>query len=201
MTYTPTTDFLALIRNSGGQAIFTEMPGLDFVVSALARAGLFSLYVGQVAPIANQLTTVWYRPSVPSWVAEGNVFLYNGSTQAYELATPALWSSFLSGLFGVYQAVTGLTAAVGLNTSMLAITRAAPAATALSLPSVRTRGRLALQIVDWSSAVTLHQITLAPATGETIMRLGTLLLISTADQLAGVTLYPSIDLNGWVIAP
>lgn len=203
MAYSPRTDFLALIRNSGGAASFAEMPGLDYVVAAMARAGLFRLWTGQTPPTANQATTVWLVPSSPSWVAEGMVFLWNVSTNTYEPATPALWDVLLSGPSAgsnVFQSVAVASDAIGSATTLLAIERAGPAATALTLPSIQARGGKALQIVDWSSGVVNHAITIN-AVGGTIMRRPSFGLFSTPDQLAGITLYPSVELNGWVIAP
>lgn len=202
MSYAPATDLLALLRQTSGGMRSVRMPGLDYLVAGLARAGVFLLWVGPTAPIVNQSITVWLRPAQPSWAAEGAVFLYNTAAAEYEPATPALWSLlFSSGAFTtVFQAVTVGAAAVNSLTTLLAIERAGPAATALALPPVAPRLGRPLQIVDWSTAVVNHQIVLTPATG-TIMRLPTFTLYSTADQLAGVTLYPSTDLNGWVIAP
>lgn len=95
MSYDPTTDFLGLLRRSGGEVETARAPGLDIVLAALARAGLFKLSVGQVAPITNQATTVWLRPAQPSWTAEGTLWLWNVSTSQYELATPPLFSQLL----------------------------------------------------------------------------------------------------------
>lgn len=200
MPYSPVTDFLALVRNAGGQASIAEMPGLDYVVAAMARAGLFTLYVGQTAPTSNQSTTAWLRPASPSWTAEGTVWLWNGTT--YAPATPLLWNALLDQeAVSAFQSVTTGSGIVAAGTALLAVQRAAPAVTLLSLPSVASRFGGSLQIVDWSTAVANHQVILVPAVGETIMQQAAFELLSTAYQLAGVTLYPSIDLSGWVIAP
>lgn len=200
MAYNPTTDFLALMRLASGQAVIGKMPGLDYAVAAMARAGMFQLSVGQTAPTVNQPTTVWLKPSVPSWVAEGTVFLWDPGTRAYVPATPALWAALLTSGY-VFQSVAGLAGAVLSSTSLLAVQRVAPAATALTLPSVASRSGKALQIVDWSTAVAAHTLNVTPAGAETIMLKPSWQLLSTSDQLAGLTLFPSIDLNGWVIAP
>lgn len=94
MSYSPTTDFLALARLSASGVALARAPGLDIVMAALARAGLFALFEGQTAPTVNQATTVWLKPAQPSWSAEATFYLWNGS--AYVLATPALWSTFLT---------------------------------------------------------------------------------------------------------
>jgi len=203
MSYTPTTDFVALIRQLATGAEVAQMPGLDFVVAALSRAGLFTLWTGQDAPTVNVASTAWLKPSSPSWVAEGAVYLYNAETAAFELATSDLWATFLlSAVSGsAFQSISAITGNIDASTTLLAVQRSNPAATTLRLPSVGARGNVPLQIVDWSDPVTAHAITLTPKGTETIMRRGSFLIFSTTDQLAGVTLYPSTDLNGWVIAP
>lgn len=201
MSYSPLTDFLGLLRQSGNSVVMERMPGLDYVVAALMRAGLFTLSVGQTPPTSNQPTTVWFRPSLPSWVAEGNVFLWNASTSAYELATPALWKALLSPSGYLFQTATNASNAVAGGTSLVAIQRNVPAATTLVLPTVVAQSGKPLQIVDWSIGVVAHTITLQPSGGNTVMQQASWQLLSTAVQLAGITLYPSSDLNGWVIAP
>lgn len=200
MSYNPVTDFLALLRQQGNAVAFERMPGLDYIVAALARAGMFTLFVGQTAPTANQQNTAWLKPSNPSWVAEGTLFLWNPITLQYEIATPALWASFLT-VANSFQSVTGAAGTITVKTTLLAVQRTAPTATALQLPAVASRGGKALQIVDWSAAVVNHVLTLTAQGAETIMQNATFQLLSSADQLSGVTLYPSVDLNGWVIAP
>jgi hypothetical protein len=207
MTYSPATDFLALIRQTAAGVEVTQMPGLDYVVAALARAGLFQLSVGQAPPTANQSTTVWLKPSIPSWVAEGAVFLWNAGAGQYQPATPALWSALLAGAGATngyaFQSVSAASAAIVAGTTLLAVQRAAPSATALLLPALAAQ-RLSggpLRIVDWSTTVAAHTITITTPDGSTIMRQPSWQLLSTAVQLAGVLLYPSPDLNGWVIAP
>lgn len=72
-----------------------EMPGLDYLVAAMSRMGLFSLWVGQTPPVVNQATTVWLRPAQPSWSAEGVVLIWNAVSLQYEVATPDLWRTVL----------------------------------------------------------------------------------------------------------
>lgn len=201
MAYNTFTDFLALLRQTASGVETARTPGLDYLIAALARAGLFSLSIGQTPPTANQPSTVWLVPANPSWTAEGKVFLWNAATQSYQLATPALWEVLLVAptTTTVFQSAAASANVVNVNTTLLAIQRNAPVATALTLPSVASRAGKALQIVDWSAAVVAHQITVSGP--EVIMKGASLNLFSTTDQLAGVTLYPSIDLNGWVIAP
>lgn len=99
MTYNPLTDFIALLRTTGNGVRSEQMPGLDYVVAALQRAGLISVVVGQTAPTSNQANTVWFRPNLPSTTAEGVVFLWNAGLAVYQAATPALWSALISGPF------------------------------------------------------------------------------------------------------
>lgn len=203
MSYDPLTDFLALLRQSGNSVSMERMPGLDYIVSAMARAGLFTLSTGQTAPTANQPTTVWLRPSLPSWVAEGTVFLWNAATGAYETATPALWITLLSPNGYAFQSAVNANNAISAGTTVLAVQRAAPTVTSLTLPPLITQwltGRR-LQIVDFSTGVVNHTITLITPDGATIMRLASWQLLSTPDQIAGIMLQPSPDLNAWVIAP
>jgi hypothetical protein len=96
MSYNPVTDFLALIRRTSNGARVAEIPGLDFALAAMARAGIFLLSVGQVAPTSNQTVTVWLQPALQSWTAEGTVFLWNAVTAVYEPATPAFWAALLT---------------------------------------------------------------------------------------------------------
>lgn len=204
MSYTPTTDFLALLRQTSGGMRFARTPGLDYLIAGLARAGMFLLWTGAAAPTVNKAITVWLQPAQPSWTAEGAIFLYNTVSEEFEPATPTLWTALFTATAPaptVFQSVIVGAGVVANLTTLLAVLRINPVTTVLTLPSVFTKSQ-PLQIVDWSSAVINHEITLEPATGdETIMQLGSFRLLSTADQLAGVTLYPSINLSGWVIAP
>lgn len=100
MVYTPSTDFVGLWRASGGNVSKLEMPGLDFVISALARAGVINVTVSATAPVANQSTTAWLRAAVPSFSAEGTFFLWDKVTTTYLAATPALFFQFLEACAG-----------------------------------------------------------------------------------------------------
>jgi hypothetical protein len=100
MVYNPATDFLALWRNAGGTASKAEMPGLDYVVQALARAGLITLHVGAAPPGANQDTTAWLQAAVPSYSAEGVLRLWDPVTGTYVAATAALLLEMLQASAG-----------------------------------------------------------------------------------------------------
>lgn len=97
MAYSPITDFLALLRTTSGGQRVARVPGLDYVLSAMARAGMFALSVGATAPITNQAGTVWLKPFPQgSQLAESTVFLWNAIGSAYEPATPQLWAALFS---------------------------------------------------------------------------------------------------------
>ena len=100
MVYNPALDFVGLWRSAGGNVSKMELPGLDFVVAALARAGIINLSVSATAPVANQSTTAWLRTAVPSWSAEGSFFLWDKVTTTYLAATPALFFQFLEASAG-----------------------------------------------------------------------------------------------------
>lgn len=95
MVYDPTKDFLALWRNVAGQVSKVEMPGLDYVVAALARAGFITLSVSATAPVVNQSVTAWLQTAVPSNSAEGTMHLWDPAAAAYAAATPALFFKML----------------------------------------------------------------------------------------------------------
>lgn len=117
MVYNPATDFLAIWRNVLGQASKAEMPGLDFMVSALARAGFITLSVSATAPVVSQSTTAWLQAAVPGYTGEGVMRLWDPVTAAYVAATPALFFKMLETAAG-QNGVSWWTAAGGppLNT-------------------------------------------------------------------------------------
>lgn len=203
MAYDPATDFLGLLRLTGGGVRSERMPGLDWLVSALNRMGLFAVSIGQTAPVANQATTVWIKPALPSWSAEGAVYLWSAVLGAYAPATPALWQAFLTPSGAIFQSLPDANNIIDSGVSLAAVQRAAPANTAITLPTIAAQyaSQKSLRIVDFSTGVAAHNIALTTSDGATIMQEATWHLLSSADQLAGVTLTPSPDLNAWVIAP
>lgn len=96
MSYAPAGDFIALLRQTPGGVRTVRMPGLDYVIVALARAGFITLWVGQTQPLVNQVTTVWFKPAAPSTATEGILFIWNTVTGQYEPAIPALWYSLIA---------------------------------------------------------------------------------------------------------
>lgn len=205
MSYNATTDFIGLLRLTGGGVRSERMPGLDYIIEALFRAGLFALSVGQTAPTVNQATTVWLQPALPSWSAEGVVYLWNPAALAYQVATPSLWQVFLNPTGSVFQDLTAANNVINSGVSLAAVQRVAPGVTAIALPSLSTQylSQKDLEIVDFSTGIVgTHTITLTPVgAGVTIMQQPTWQLLSTVDSLAGVRLRPSPDLNAWVIGP
>lgn len=100
MAYNPATDFVGVWRRSGGNVSKAEMPGLDFVIAALARAGVITLSVSATAPVVNQSTTAWLQAAVPSFSGEGSFKLWDAGASAYAAATPALFLKFLQATAG-----------------------------------------------------------------------------------------------------
>lgn len=203
MSYDPTTDFLGLLRLTGGGVRSERMPGLDYIVSALARAGMINLSVGQAAPTVNQATTVWFQPAVPSWLAEGVLYIWNAVTARYEIATPALWRTIFAPGASVFQSLPLANNAINAGVTLAAVQRAAPVNTAVVMPTIAAQylSQRDIALIDYSTAVVNHTITVTTPDGSTIMQRAQLQLLSTADQLAGVKLRPSPDLNAWIIAP
>lgn len=200
MAYDPTSDFLALIRQTSGGVRLERMPGLDYVLAALQRMGFCNVWVNPTtAP--TDTASAWLKTSSTSYAAEGSVFLYNPVNDEFEPATPELWQLlFVANSSASFQRVSVAAADVLKSTVLLAVQRDNPGVTTLNLPSVLLRTQ-ELKIVDWSTNVVAHEIRLNALVGQTIMQRNTWSLFSTADQLSGIRLIPSIDLLGWVIAP
>lgn len=100
MSYNPATDFLGLWRSSGGSVTKLEIPGLDYMIAALDRAGLLNVAVSAMAPVANQSTTAWLQTAVPSYSGEGSLWLWDKVTTAYLPATSALLLEYLEASAG-----------------------------------------------------------------------------------------------------
>jgi hypothetical protein len=203
MSYNSATDFIGLLRLVGSGVRSERMPGLDYVVVALARAGMFALSVGQTAPTANQPNTFWFKPAIPSWAAEGTLYIWNPVAGAYQVATPALWQAFLSPSGSVFQSLAIANNTINPGVSLAAIQRAAPANTAVLLPTIAAQflTQKDIVLVDFSTGVVNHTIALSTPDGATIMQQVGWQLLSTAAYLARVRLRPSPDLNSWVLIP
>lgn len=159
MSYGPTVDFISLLRLTGGGVRAERMPGLDYVVVALARAGMINLAVSSAQPVLNQPTTAWFKPAVPSWSVEGTLFLWNAGTAQYEVATPALWSAIFTAtaVAGVTQdvAVVGPTA-VAVNANVLRVMNVGALVT-LTMPLASTKIGPVL-ISDWANLAGTNNI-------------------------------------------
>ena len=204
MAYDPGTDFLGLLRQESGVEL-ERMPGLDYVVAALSRTGLINLYVGQTAPVSNQTTTAWFKPAVPSWTAEGQLFLWDASVGDYVLATPALWTA----LFTVTSAAapgapsTTVTHAMSPYTPSSDDTYLAVDATdgpvEITLASSFSRTSV-LIVKDDKGMAPVNNITIRPYTGQTAdnyTNLSPLILVSAYD---GARLRPRTT-SGYSIEP
>jgi hypothetical protein len=203
MSYNSATDFIGLLRLVGSGVRSERMPGLDYVVAALARAGMFALSVGQTAPTANQPSTLWFKPAILSWSAEGTLYIWNPVAGAYQVATPALWQAFLSPSGSVFQSLAAANNTINPGVSLAAVQRVAPANTAVLLPTIAAQFLTQKDIVltDFSTGVANHTIALSTPDGATIMQQVGWQLLSTAAYLARVRLRPSPDLNSWVLIP
>ncbi len=212
MAYDPITDFPALSRATGGGGVrFERMPGLDFVIQALARARLVTIYTGQTAPMVNKPTTAWFLPASPSWSAEGALFLWDAANAQYAPATPALWTALLAVTFITngysFQSAPDPANQVLVGTSVLAVQRdngGIAAATSVVLPNLLGQWAATsqkLQVVDFSTNILNHDITVSTPDGSTIMNRVNLQLFSTPDQLAGASFQPVPELNSWIVTP
>lgn len=204
MSYNPTIDFIGLIRTTAGGVRTEEMPGLDWLVSAMARAGLVALSVGQTAPVVNQATTFWFKPSLPSWLAEGTLYIWNPVDVQYEVATPALWKAFFGPAGSIFQSLPNANNVIASGTTLAAVQRVAPVNTTVTLPTIATQYLTGkdIMLVDYSTGIVApgHTILLNTPDGAKIMQRATWQFFSTPDQLQAVRLRPSPDLNAWVFA-
>lgn len=165
MSYAPSTDFLALLRATSGGRRTESMPGLDWLVVALARAGIINLSVSQTAPTTNQAATAWFKPAVPSWASEGTLFLWNKATVEYEVATPALWGAiFVVSGQGAVQDVTTVSDTVHTNASVVRVQNVG-APVALLMPLAETMIGPVL-ISDWANHAGTNNITISLSGGQ-----------------------------------
>lgn len=167
MAYNTATDFLALLRTGNAGAQLEQMPGLDFVVTALARAGMFSVFVGQSAPTSNQTSTVWVKPATPSWSAECAVYLWNPTTQAYALATPDLWSQMPFAFVApkVQDVVLPGPANILTNVDVVRVNQSVGAPITLVLPLAAAKLNPVL-ISDWRGDAGTNPITISTQGGD-----------------------------------
>lgn len=168
MAYTPQIDFLAVLRQTSGGVRTGRVPGLDYVVAALARAGMFNLVVSQTAPTTNQPLTAWLKPALPSYSAEGAFYLWDASAGAYEPATPALWSALLEasavGATVVQDVAIAGPTVVQTNANVVRVLNVG-AAVALTMPLAANMGGPVL-IVDWANHAGANKITITLSGGD-----------------------------------
>lgn len=154
MSYAPTTDFLALVRLLPGGGVRTErMPGTDYLLAAMSRAGMFNLSVSQSAPVLSQSNTVWLKPSLSgSWTEESDVFLWDAGTSSYASASPPLWAALFAvgQLFpSIVQEITAPGPAnISTDANIVRVNQlvSAPIDLILPLSATKTGGVL---VVDW----------------------------------------------------
>lgn len=134
MAYNPVTDFLALLRRTSNGSRVARIPGLDYVVAALARAALFTVSNSATAPTTNQERTVWLKPFAQgSYLAESTVFLWNAIAGAYEPATPQLWAALFTQQT-VQTVLVGGTVAIVENAGVVKVNQTVSAPVTLVMP-------------------------------------------------------------------
>lgn len=168
MSYASTTDFLALLRQTTGGLRSERMPGLDWLIAALVRAGMLNLSVSLSAPTTHQTITAWFKPASPSWTAEGALFLWNIVTSEYEPATPALWSNLFvataSGSTTVQDVTTVGPVPIQGNASVVRVQNVGAPVT-LTMPLAATMAGPVL-ISDWANSAGTNPITINTTGGE-----------------------------------
>lgn len=95
--------------------------------------------------------------------------------------------------------VSGASASVAAMESNVIIQRSAPTATTINLPAVIPQDGIPIAIADLSTSVTDHAITIVPDGTEKVMGKTSIVIHSTATQLASVTLRPSSTAAGWYL--
>lgn len=195
MSYSPLTDFLGLLRRTNDGVRSASVPGTDYVVSALARLGLLNLAVNQTAPATNQAATAWFQPSVNPGVAEGTLYIWNGST--YVQATPDLWNVLINlnsslNYVSIAALGTGAYAAQPADDVILLKSGIAAAFVVTVDWSLRLKP---LTIVDSGLGALAHNISVSPVYGQTQM--GTLNYTYIIDSNGGsIKLTPLPDGSG-----
>lgn len=99
------------------------------------------------------------------------------------------------------SAAGGGTINVTAGTAALAVTGTGLTTTSVNLPTVAAQDGVPIRIIDWSTSITEHAITITPNGAETIMNAADWTIYSNSSQAASLSLYPSTTLSGWYIAP
>ena len=160
MSYTPSTDFLALLRSTAGGMRTAQMPGLDYVIAAMARAGMFSLSIGQTPPTSNQDETVWLKPALQSWTAEGAVFLWNAATLEYEPGHHHLWAALWAAAQeeDLQDVTTAGPVDILAHSDIVRVMNVGAPVTLVMPPSSEKVG--AVLVSDWANAAGTNNITI-----------------------------------------
>jgi hypothetical protein len=108
MSYNPANDFVGLWRAQTGGAVKGEMPGLDFVVAALGRAGIINVAFSPTAPTSNQAATAWFKTTSPSYQGEGSIYFWDANSSSYLLGTPATFARYLTTVAQTVWPMTGV---------------------------------------------------------------------------------------------
>lgn len=192
-----------LVPDDGPSFLFFDPGAADRTV----MLPVISPFAGQQYLISNSSSTRVLNITDADGVAVGTLGsletgLFSSSMSVWRMiSSSALGTAYLSMLLREPRLVTTGSDSVGATDMALAVSRAAPSTTAISLPAVASRNKVPARIIDWSTAVTDHTITLTPNGAETIMGQATWPLFSNSASLASITLYPSTVLSGWYVAP
>lgn len=128
------------------------------------------------------------------------IFVCSFTTWGSMIGMLSVQNDFIADLLSEPRVVTG-DFTVGADDTTIAVQRVAPAATAGTLPTVASRNGSPVSIVDMSTAIVDHIITLTPNGVETIMGEATWTLASNSADRAAITLWPSTVLGGWYRKP
>lgn len=191
-----------LIPNDGPTFYFLDPGASDRTVylPALMEQGGQQYFIANTG--ANDLNVVDADGVAITTVGAGDtgIFISSMTTWRY-IVQSAYGTALMSGLLAEPRIVTTSSFVVSSTEVGIAVNRAAPSATAGTLPAVATRNGLPISITDWSTSIVDHTITLTPNGAETIMRQATFPLYSNDSFRASVMLWPSVALSGWYMRP
>lgn len=172
------------------------------VATATTQAGLAQAAATAAAGLLDSFDDRYLGAyaSDPTTDNDGNALLngalYSNTTTGLKVWNGVDWAGYSAAAEPVVSSASSITVASG--TSALVLNGASPTATAIALPSVGSQP-VELTIVDLSTSVTEHVITLTPNGSEKIMGASTFTITSTAFDKARITLAPSTTINGWYI--
>jgi hypothetical protein len=105
-------------------------------------------------------------------------------------------------IIGSFDEATAIVSpfAVAAGIRSVGINRTNPVSTVIELPDVASRGLVPVSIFDWSDLSGEHEIDVVPFADQVILpSAAQFTMVSTPTARAGVTLYPSVDLGGWMV--